>query len=110
MRPGDWLALRIEARAYAVVVVRPVHVVLDVFLPRPDDLDRAGDLLRDLHRAQRAVVLEAAAEATAQQMIVDADLIAAEPGELHDGRLGEAGHLHAGPDVARVLRQVHGAV
>ena len=66
----------------AVVVVRAVHVVLDVFLARPDHLDRPAHVLRDLHRPHGAVELEAAAESAAQQMIVDAHLLALEAGEL----------------------------
>ena len=34
------LALCIESRAHAVVVVGAIHVVLDVFFPRPDHLHR----------------------------------------------------------------------
>jgi len=32
----------------SVEEVRPVHVVLDVFLARPDDLDGAVDMLREI--------------------------------------------------------------
>ena len=76
MRPGYRLALCVDARAQAVVVVRAIHVVLDVFLARPDHLHRPLHLLRDLHGAHGPVVLEAAAESAAEQMIVDADLLA----------------------------------
>ena len=110
VRPGHRLALRVHARADAVVVIRPVHVVLDVFLARPDHLDRPAHLLRDLDRAHGAVVLEAPAEPAAQQMVVDAHLLALQAGELHDGRLRDPRNLRADPDVAAILAQVHGAV
>ena len=110
MRPGHGLALRVHARADAVVVIRPVHVVLDVFLARPDHLHRPAHVLRDLHGAHGAVELEAAAESAAEQVIVDAHLLALQAGELHDGRLRDARNLRADPDVAAFLRQVHGAV
>ena len=103
MRPRHRLALRVDARADAVVVVRPIHVVLDVFLARPDHLYRPSHLLRDLHGAHGAVELEAPAESAAQQMIVDAHLLALEAGELHHRGLREAGNLRADPDVAAVL-------
>jgi hypothetical protein len=45
--------------------------VLDVFLARPDDLDRPAHVLRNLDGPHGAVELEAAAEAAAEQVIVD---------------------------------------
>ena len=110
MRPGHRLALRVHSCAQAVVVVRPIHVVLDVFLARPDHLDRSAHVLRDLDGAHGTVELEAAAESAAEQMIVDAHLLALQAGELHDGRLRESRDLRADPDVAAFLRHVHGAV
>ena len=110
MRPRRRPALRIQARADAVVVVRAVQVVLDVFLAGPDHLDRPAHVLRDLDRPHGPVVLEAAAESATQQMVVDAHLLALQTGELHDRRLREARNLRAGPDVAAFLRHTHGAV
>ena len=110
VRPRYRLALRVHSRAQAVVVVRAIHVVLDVFLTRPDHLDGPPHLPGDLHGPHRAVVLEAAAESAAQQMIVDADLLPRQAGELHDRCLRHARDLRADPDVATFLRQVHGAV
>ena len=51
--PGDRPAFRIEAGGDAVEPIGPVHVVLDVFLAGPHDLDRTVDLLGDLDRAHR---------------------------------------------------------
>src|SRR5262245_27139336 len=110
MRPGDRLALRVHARAEAIVVIRPIHVVLDVFLSRPDHLDRPGHVLRDLNGTDAAIVLEAPAEPAAQQVPVDAYLLPLQAGHLHDGRLREPRDLRPDPDVAGFLRQVHGAV
>src|SRR5262249_6336043 len=84
MRPAHRLALRIQRRADAVVIVRAVQVVLNVLLARPDHLHRTADLLRDLYRSHRAIEIEAPAESTAQQMVVDAHLLAVQPRELHD--------------------------
>ena len=73
--PGDRACRSvIEAGADAVVVVGPVHVVLDVLLAAPDDLDRVLRLLGDQRRLQDEVELEPAPEAAAEQMIVDAHL------------------------------------
>ena len=69
----------VEAGGDPVVVVGPVHVVLDVFLAGPDDLDRAVDLLRDLDRLHDEVDLEPAAEAAAQQMVVHATFSGGRP-------------------------------
>src|SRR5438552_16393753 len=70
MGPGDRLALGIEAGRDAIIVTRPVHVVLDVFLAAPEHLHRAGDLFRDLHGPGDEIHLEPPAEAAAQEMVV----------------------------------------
>src|SRR5438046_4566722 len=70
MGPGDRLALGIEAGGDAVKVIRPVHVVLDVFLAAPEHLHRPGHLLGDLHRPGDEIHLEPPAEAAAQEMVV----------------------------------------
>ena len=75
MVPGDRLAVRVEAGGNAVEVIGPVHVVLDVLLAGPHDLHRTVHLLGDLDRLGDAVDLEPAAEAAAEQVIVDHDLV-----------------------------------
>src|SRR5262249_17754695 len=35
--PRDWHSLRVETGGKPVKLIRPIHVVLDVFLARPDD-------------------------------------------------------------------------
>src|SRR5262245_3876375 len=87
MRPGDGLALRVHARADAIVVIRAVHVVLDVFLARPDHLDGPLYVLRNLNGPHGAVVLETATEPAAQQVIVEAYLLPLQARHLHDRRL-----------------------
>ena len=64
--------------------------MLDVFLARPDHLDRAIDLLRDAHRLDRHVGLEPAAEAAAQQVVVDVTLSRGRSERLGDGRCTRA--------------------
>src|SRR5258708_17552500 len=110
MRPGNRLAVGVECRADAVVVVRAIHVVLNVFFARPDDLDRAADLLCHLNGTDDPVVLEATTETAAEQMVVDANLVQLEAGELRYDLLSHAGDLSADPDVAALLGQLHGAV
>src|SRR5205823_6012160 len=65
MGPGDRLALGIEAGRDAIIVIRPVHVVLDVFLAAPEHLHRAGDLFRDLHGPGDEIHLGPPADAAA---------------------------------------------
>jgi len=60
--PGDRHTFRIEARRDAVEEAGPIHVVLDVFLARPHDLDRAVDLFGDLDRANGTIDLQPPAE------------------------------------------------
>src|SRR5262249_40051193 len=63
--PGHRLAIRVEPGRQSVIVVGPVHVVLDVFLAAPDDFHRSVHLLRDLDSEDRTVRLEPPAEAAA---------------------------------------------
>ena len=73
--PGDGPAFVIETSRHPVEPIRPVHVVLDVFLARPYDLHGAVDMLRDLDGADCPVGFQPSAEAAADQMIVDDDLL-----------------------------------
>ena len=75
MLPRDRLAVRIEPGGDLVVVVRPVHVVLDVFFPRPQHLHRRRHLFADLDRLRDHVELEPPAKAAAEQMVVHHDLV-----------------------------------
>src|SRR3981189_693752 len=63
MVPGDGHSSFIETGRHPVEETGPVHVVLDVFLARPHDLDRTFDMLRDLDGANDAIDLQAATEA-----------------------------------------------
>ena len=64
-----------EACGEAIEIEWPVEGLLDVLFARPDHLDRAVYLLRDAHRLGDVVDLEPPAEAAADQMIVDDDLL-----------------------------------
>ena len=55
----------LQRRGEAVAIDRAIDIVLDVFLARPDHLDRAVDLLRDAHGLLDHVRFEPAAEAAA---------------------------------------------
>ena len=55
----------VEAGGQPVDEHGSIHVVLDVFLARPHDLDRTVDLLGDLDGSDDAVGLEPPAEAAA---------------------------------------------
>ena len=75
VRPRDGLSAGIEASRDAVIEIGPVHIVLDVFLATPNNLHRPSDLLGNLHRTGDAIDLEPPAETTADQVIVDDDLV-----------------------------------
>ena len=104
------LPLCVEAGRQAIEPVGPVHVVLDVFLARPHDLDRSVDLPGDLRRPLDAVDFEPAAEAAADQVLVQHDFLERQAGHLGRRRLGARRDLGADPDVAAVLAHVHRAV
>jgi hypothetical protein len=75
IRPGNRLAGRIKSGRQPIEIVRPIHIVLDVFLAAPDHLHRTIDVLGDLDGQHRAIGLQPSAEAAANQMIVNFDCI-----------------------------------
>ena len=109
MAPADDFAAR-QARLEAVEIERPVERLLDVLFARPDDLDRPVDLLSDAHGLRDIVHLEPPAEAAAEQMIVDDDLLERQARDLRGDRLRAGDDLIADPDLAGVGTNVHGAV
>ena len=104
MAPGDRPALGVQARGEPVVVVGSVHVVLDVLLAGPDDLDRPIDVLRDRDRLGDKVDLEPPAEAATQEVVVHPHLFRWKAGHLGGDRLGAGRHLRPHPHVAAVRR------
>ena len=60
MRPDDGLAACVQSRREPVVMIGPVHVVLNVLLAAPNDLHRPFHLLRDLDHEHGAVDIEPA--------------------------------------------------
>src|ERR1700676_4225137 len=95
MVPGDGHSFFVETGRNSVEETGPVHVVLDIFLAGPDDLDRTVDVLGDLARANDAIDLQATTEATTDQMIVDHDLVQRQARGLRRRRLGSSGGLVA---------------
>ena len=110
VRPGDGPAARVQASREAVVIIGPVQIVLDILLARPDDLHGAIDLLGDLYGPDHAIDIEPAAEAAADQMIVDLDLLLGEAGDLGRGGLSPRQNLRANPNLACAGPHMHGAV
>ena len=104
------LPLLVEPRRNAVEPIGPVHVVLDVFLTGPHDLHGTIDMFGDLDGADRAVGLQPPAEAAADQMIVDDDLLERQAGGLCGHRLNTRDRLAADPDFALILAKMHRAV
>src|SRR3981189_469989 len=100
MVPGNRPSLLVETSGDPVEEIRPVHVVLDVFLAGPDNLDRTVDLLGDIDRANDAIDLKAASEAPADQMIMDHDVVQRQARGLRRHRLGPPKDLVADPDFA----------
>ncbi len=70
MLPGDDLAV-FQPRAETVMPRRPINVVLNVFLTRPDDLHRRIDMLRYAHGGRDLIDLEPTSEPATKHMIVD---------------------------------------
>src|SRR5207302_7271206 len=93
-----------------VVVIGPIHVVLDVFFAAPDHFHRSVYLLRDLDCEHGAVSVESPTEPSAQQMVVDLDGILRQASELRDHGLGQRWRLRADPDVTTILAEMDRAV
>ena len=110
MRPGNRLASRIKSGRQTIEVVRPIHIVLDIFLAAPDHLHRAIDVLGDLDGQHRTIGLQPSAEATANQMIVDFDRILWQAGEFGHLRLRDRRRLCPDPNVATIFLQMNGTV
>ena len=79
--PGDRSAVFVQASRDPVIVVRPIHIVLDVLFAGPHHLHRTGDLLCDLHRPDDEVHLKPTAEAAAQEVIMDLDFLRRQAGQ-----------------------------
>jgi len=110
MCPGNRLAGRIKSGRLPIEIVRPIHIVLDVFLAAPDHLHRTIDVLGDLDGQHRAIGLQPPAEAAANQMIVNFDRILWQAGEFDHQSLRDRRRLCPDPDVATMLLQINGAV
>ncbi len=110
MRPGHRSTVLVQAGGDAVVVVGPVHVVLNIFFPGPHHLHGARDLLRDLDRARHEIHFQPPPEPPSQQVVVHPHLVAGQPGELRGRRLREGGHLGSEPEIAAVGAHVDRAV
>ena len=110
MIPGYGHSLLIEAGGHPVEPIGPIHVVLDIFLARPDDLDGTIDVLRDFNSASDAVYLQPSAESAADQVVVDHDPFQRQAGSLRRRRLCSRHNLGANPNLAAVLVHVDGAV
>ena len=108
--PGDRHSFLVEAGGQPVEEIGPVHVVLDVLLARPHDLDGTVDLLGDLDGARDAIGLQPPAEPAADQMVVDHDLVQRQARGLRRRRLGARDGLGADPDLAAVLADMNRAV
>jgi hypothetical protein len=62
--PGNRHTRLVETGRDSVEEVRPIHVMLDILLSRPDDLHRSFHMHRDLDSAGDAVNLQPAAPLT----------------------------------------------
>src|SRR6266403_36725 len=107
MVPGDGHPFLIKTGEYPIEETGPVHVVLDIFFARPDDLDWTIDMFGDLDSANDAIDLQTTTEAATDQMIVDYDLVQRQARGLRRRRLGSREDLVADPDFAAVLADMN---
>lgn len=91
-------------------MVGPVGAVLHVLFARPDHLDRSFDFTRNAHGLGDGIHIEAAPEASAQQVVVHLDFLYGQSRHLSRRGLRAGWHLGAQPDLADLRLQVHRAV
>src|SRR5207244_10621693 len=108
--PSDGHSLRIEPGGHPVVEVRPVHVVLDIFLPAVNEFDGAIDALGDLDRANYAVDFEPSPESAADKVVVHRHLLDGQAEHLRRCGLRARHCLCANPKFAALLANMDGAV
>ncbi len=106
--PGHGHSVRVDARLQLVHEHRPEITALDVFLARPDGLDRDVLALRHFHRIGDEVRSDvgAPAEPAAEERRVHEDLLGL---QSRDGRTDALVHgliLGPGPDVAAIRLHV----
>src|SRR5262249_35211520 len=94
----------VEAGGDAIVVIGAVHVLLDVFLAAPDNLDWMAQLLANERCLYDEVELKPSAEATAEEMVVDTHLIDGESTHARYGFLRSRRNLRADPYIAGTRR------
>ena len=111
MAPRHRRPARVEPAAQHVIGGGTIQRVLNVVFPRPHDLDRAVDVLRQLHRLGRIVHGPAApAEAAAQIRHVNGDRLGREARQLRRRLLDALRVLRGRPDLAPLATHVRGAV
>ena len=99
-----------QGRGNAVVIDRPIEIVLDIFLSCPHHLDRPIDLLGDADGFDDHVGLKPATEAAADDLVVDDYFVERNAGRGCRGRLHARLDLGTEPDFASTRRQMHGAI
>src|SRR5262249_14267168 len=100
--PRQGHSCTVKTGGYAVIVVGSIHIVLDVFLAAPNDLDRIVQLRRDEGRLHDEVEFKPSSETTAQQVVMNAHLFNIEPKRVRDGLLRSCRNLSTNPDIAAV--------
>ena len=93
-----------------IAVDRTIDIVLDIFFAGPYHLHRPVDVLGDADGRDHHIGLELAAEAAAEQVIVDDHFVDRQPGCFRRFRLHPAHDLRAGPDFTGVGREMNRGV
>jgi hypothetical protein len=75
MAPRHRHAGLVQPSGQAIIIIRPVDIVLHVLLAGPHDLHWPIHLPGDLHGLGDAVHIETAAKAATEQVVVDPDLL-----------------------------------
>ena len=104
------LSLRSQRSRNGVEHSRPVEVMTEVLLSRPDELDGLFHRHRDDERLFDEVREQPASEPAADEGTMNEDLVRGEAGDLGGNRLGHLDTLRRCPDLATTLGNVRRAV
>src|SRR5271156_3132556 len=107
--PGHDLAL-LNSSLQSIVIQRPIALLRNILLSRPDHLDGSLNLLSDARGFANAVDLEPSPKATANIVVVDRDFGRFDPEHLRRDALRKSRDLRTHPYLASAIVHVDGAV
>ena len=93
MAEGDEFALLVEGRGKFIAKIGAIGVMLNIFFPAENHLQRKVDLLGEMRGRLHVVGVEPATKATADEVVVHCHLLRCHSNGFRDQRLNSRGGL-----------------